>query len=41
MLGFWVESTGLPASTLSIATRKSRPVTDLLFPGRLSSSCPR
>ena len=34
-------STGFPASTASIAARRSRPVTGLLLPGRLSSSCPR
>lgn len=41
MLGFCVLGTGLPESTASIAARKSRPVTGVLFPGRLSSSCPR
>src|SRR5687767_3222067 len=41
MLGCCVRSTGLPASTASIAARRSRPVTGLLMPGRLSSSCPR
>ena len=41
MLGFWLRSTGLPASTASMAARRSRPVTGLLLPGRLSSSCPR
>ena len=41
MLAFWFLSTGFPASTASIAARRSRPVTGLLLPGRLSSSCPR
>lgn len=41
MLAFWLLSTGFPASTASIAARRSRPVTGLLLPGRLSSSCPR
>jgi hypothetical protein len=40
-LAFCLPSTGLPASTASIAARRSRPVTGLLLPGRLSSSCPR
>ncbi|TKS64798.1 MAG: hypothetical protein EWM73_00124 [Nitrospira sp.] len=40
-LAFWLPSTGFPASTASIAARRSRPVTGLLLPGRLSSSCPR
>jgi hypothetical protein len=41
MLAFWLLSTALPANTASIALRRSRPVTGLLLPGRLSSSCPR
>ena len=41
MLAFWLLSTGFPASAASIAARRSRPVTGLLPPGRLSSSCPR
>ena len=41
ILAFWFLSTGFPASTASIAARRSRPVTGLLLPGRLSSSCPR
>jgi hypothetical protein len=40
-LAFWLLLTGLPESTASIAARRSRPVTGLLLPGRLSSSCPR
>lgn len=40
MLGCWTWLTGLPTSTASMAARKSRPVTGLLLPGRLSSNCP-
>jgi len=39
--GFCSLGTGLPASTASIAARKSFPVTGIPFPGRLSSYCPR
>jgi hypothetical protein len=37
-LARWLLSTGFPASTASIAARRSRPLTGLLLPGRLSSS---
>jgi hypothetical protein len=40
MLALCVLSTGFPASAALIAARRSRPVTGLLLPGRLSSSCP-
>ncbi len=40
MLALCLLSTDFPASAASIATRRSRPVTGLLLPGRLSSSCP-
>ena len=41
MLGSWFAEAGLPASTASIAARKSVPVTGTPFPGRLSSNWPR
>ena len=41
MLGFCSAGTGLPASTASIARRKSAPVTGMPESGRLESICPR
>jgi len=41
MLAFWLDETGLSASTASMAARRSFPVTGTLLPGRLSSNWPR
>ena len=41
MLAFWADEIGFPAKTASHAARRSAPVIGLLFPGRLSSNCPR
>lgn len=41
MLGFWSELKDFPARTVSMAARRSLPVTGTSLPGRLSSSCPR
>src|SRR5437899_649487 len=41
MLGRWVDSTGRPPRPASRAARRSRPVTGLPLPGRLSSRWPR